>query len=277
LLRSDDVSPEASRAERARMESEIRAADESLAETDERLQLNDRDLERALELAVDVQTFYLRSDEATKRSCNQAFFTKIYIGAESENPFADMTVSVTRTELTEPYVALLADDLADAVDAAIVTFTESAKRSGEPDDLDPEALAAVSNFERLAGEANVLRTRARFGSPCGAWTRLPAFGAAVGATSRRCRPKERVCGFVERVAPTRTLTGGVLSRPILIDVGETSTWVAWLISSHRTGSSASEYGKVSATSDSASSRLSMMSATSCVACSTIVGRGRARP
>jgi hypothetical protein len=64
------------------LQSEIDAAHESLAETDERLTIDREQLELALELAEDVQAVYRQADEQTKRGCNQAFFKELYITAE---------------------------------------------------------------------------------------------------------------------------------------------------------------------------------------------------
>jgi hypothetical protein len=77
----EDTSPDAFRAERTRMQQEI-AAEASLVETEGRLEINESDLFRALELAEDIAAIYELADERTRRGYNQAFFTRIKIKAD---------------------------------------------------------------------------------------------------------------------------------------------------------------------------------------------------
>jgi site-specific DNA recombinase len=106
----DDVSPDAFRAERARMAGEIKEAEKSLAETETRLKLEHKDLCAALELAGDVQAVYMAADEQTRRGYNQAFFTRIKIKARWDKKRGQTVVKVAGVELTEPYALLLANE-----------------------------------------------------------------------------------------------------------------------------------------------------------------------
>jgi site-specific DNA recombinase len=105
----EDTSPDAFRAERARMKQEIAAAQASLAETEGRLEINEDDLCRALELAEDIAGIYELADERTRRGYNQAFFTRIKIKARWDHEQGQTVVEVAGVELTEPYAVLLAD------------------------------------------------------------------------------------------------------------------------------------------------------------------------
>jgi site-specific DNA recombinase len=110
----DGISPDAFREERKRMHTEITAAEQSLAETEQRLQIDAAQLRQALELAEDVAQVYQGGDEQTKRGYNQAFFRRIDVMPEWDDA-GEMTVQIVRSELSEPYAALLADDLVDGV------------------------------------------------------------------------------------------------------------------------------------------------------------------
>ncbi len=110
----DDVSPDAFREERARMRDEIKAAEQSLAETEARLEIDAQRFKMALELAGDVAKVYAEADEATKRSLNQAFFKKLYVLPEWDED-QGRSARIASAELTEPYVLLLADDLIPGV------------------------------------------------------------------------------------------------------------------------------------------------------------------
>ena len=103
------TSPDAFRAERNRMQQEIAAAEESLTETEGRLEINDSDLCRALELAEDIASVYAVADERTKRGYNQAFFTRIKIRARWDDEAGRTAVEVVGVELTDPYAVLLAE------------------------------------------------------------------------------------------------------------------------------------------------------------------------
>jgi site-specific DNA recombinase len=105
----EDTSPDAFRAERARMQQEIAAAEASLAETEGRLEINESDLCRALELAENIAGIYELADERTRRGYNQAFFTRIKIRARWDDQAGRTAVEVAGVELTEPYAVLLAE------------------------------------------------------------------------------------------------------------------------------------------------------------------------
>ena len=106
----DDASPDAFRAERTRMQQEITAAEASLSETEGRLEINERDLCRALELAEDIAAVYELADARTRRGYNQAFFTRIKITARWDDEAGRTVVEVAGVELTEPYAVLLAEE-----------------------------------------------------------------------------------------------------------------------------------------------------------------------
>jgi hypothetical protein len=91
------------------MQQEIAAAEASLAETEGRLEINESDLCRALELAEDIAGIYELADERTRRGYNQAFFTRIKIKARWDHEQGQTVVEVAGVELTEPYAVLLAD------------------------------------------------------------------------------------------------------------------------------------------------------------------------
>jgi hypothetical protein len=132
----DEVSPEAFREERARMQQEIKAAQQSLAETEQRLSLDADMLRMALELAEDVAAVYAVADEQLKRACNQAFFVKLYVTPEWDERESETMVRVIRAELTEPYALLLDENLvAEAAQGArlIQMAAQNAENgSGEP-------------------------------------------------------------------------------------------------------------------------------------------------
>jgi len=106
----ENTSPDAFRAERARMQDEIAAAEASLAETQDRLEINETDLCRALELAEDIAAVYELADERTRRGYNQAFFTRIKITARWDETESRTVVEVAGVELTEPYAVLLTEE-----------------------------------------------------------------------------------------------------------------------------------------------------------------------
>jgi site-specific DNA recombinase len=134
LEEGDDVSPDAFRDERQRMQTEIEAAEQSLAETEQRLSLDGDALRMALELAEDVAQLYAEAADATKRSLNQAFFKRLVVMPEWDDE-TGKSVRITGAELTEPYAALLADGLVEGVMAeveALLAARASAGQSGPP-------------------------------------------------------------------------------------------------------------------------------------------------
>lgn len=148
LEEGDEASPDAFREERARLQEEIHAAEESLAETETRLRLDGEHLRRALELASNVAEVYEAADEATKRSYNQAFFHRLYVMPEWEDD-GELSAAIVASELTEPYAVLLAERLVEEV----LAEAEAIRRSAESREDDPEGSSStdVSNFVKLAG------------------------------------------------------------------------------------------------------------------------------
>ena len=185
----DDVSPDAFRAERARMQAEIAAAEQSLAETEQRLQIDADMLRMALELAEDVAAVYMSSSEQIKRGYNQAFFNKLYITPQWDDDHEQTTVRVSRAELTKPYALLLDKRLPNKVlnevelirqasttagsgpneplpDAGCSIFVKLAEREGfEPsDEVSPVTrfpVAPVQPLRHLSGQCDALKPAAR--------------------------------------------------------------------------------------------------------------------
>ena len=143
----DDISGDAFRDERARMQTEIKAAEESLAETEQRLSLDADMLRMALELAGDVAQVYATADEQTKRGYNQAFFKKLYVVPEWDKGHEQTTVRITEAQLTDPYAALLAENLAEEAMSEVEMIRQ--KAGSGPDE--PLPVASVSIFQRMAG------------------------------------------------------------------------------------------------------------------------------
>jgi site-specific DNA recombinase len=143
----DAISPDAFRDERARLQTEIEAAEQSLAETEQRMILDAQQLRMALRLAENVAEVYDSADEQTKRGYNQAFFKKLYVMPERDDEQGREVVQITGAELTEPYAVLLADDLAPAVlaEAEAILASENGK-----DDPEGSPSTDVSYFELLA-------------------------------------------------------------------------------------------------------------------------------
>ena len=145
----DAVSPDAFRDERLRMQREIETAEQSLAETEDRLQLDAETLRIALELADDVAAFYEAADDQTRRGYNQAFFKKLKVKPEWDEERDELRVRVIEAQLTEPYAVLLADGLAgDVLAEAERIRSLSAKTENGP--VGPLPADAVSIFETLA-------------------------------------------------------------------------------------------------------------------------------
>ncbi len=137
-----------------KLQNELDAAQESLAESEQQLRLDGRQLRIALELAGDVAEVYTAASEQTKRGYNQAFFVKLYVRAEWDEDEGPPTVWITRAVLTEPYAALLADNFAEGVLAEAEAIKDQAdaeqapeSRSGSPK---PVADGAVSYYELMA-------------------------------------------------------------------------------------------------------------------------------
>ncbi len=140
----------------ATLEDELAAAHESLAETEGSLKINAKHLRIALELAENAAAVYSAATEAVKRGYNHAFFKKLYVMPEWDEARGQLRVRITGAELTEPYAVLLADDLAESVQAEAEAIKAQAakrtpeRRSGSPK---PFAFATCANFVNMAGIA----------------------------------------------------------------------------------------------------------------------------
>ncbi len=192
----DSVSPDASRSTRLRLQQDIDAAGQSLAETEERLQLDTDMLRMALELAGDVAEVYATSDEATKRGYNQAFFKKLYVTPDWDEYGTCTVVEVTEAELTETYEALLADDLPQAVshEIALIRAAKTKDDSKEP------PFAGVSYFVLLADgegfEPSVrLNAAQRFSRPPRSTTPAPIHGTTTAKPRGSAREATRRTGL----------------------------------------------------------------------------------
>lgn len=150
----DDVSPAAFRSERLRLREEITAAQQSLAETELRLSIDAAELHIALELAEDVAQVYQAAGDTIRRGYNQAFFRKLYVTPEGGGDTGERTARITGAELTEPYVVLLADDLAPAVLAEAEAIRQRAANK-EDDPEGSSSSADVSYFVKMAGGPGV--------------------------------------------------------------------------------------------------------------------------
>lgn len=145
----NDISGDAFRDERLRMRSEIKAAEQSLAETEQRLQLDADVLRMALELAEDVAEVYAAGEEQIKRAYNQAFFKKLYVLPEWDEDQGCMAIRITHAELTEPYQELLDRDLvANATREVELIRRATAHAEGGPSE--PPSDAGCSFFVKLA-------------------------------------------------------------------------------------------------------------------------------
>jgi hypothetical protein len=111
------------------MKQEIAAAEASLAETEGRLEINESDLCRALELAEDIEGIYELADERTRRGYNQAFFTRIKIKARWDDEQGRTVVEVVGVELTEPYAVLLAEQTTEEA----LAWVEAVKAQERPE------------------------------------------------------------------------------------------------------------------------------------------------
>jgi site-specific DNA recombinase len=163
----DDTSPDAFRAERARMQAEIKEAEKSLAETETRLRINEADLYRALELAEDVAAFYRATDDKTRRGYNQAFFKHIWIKARWDDEAGRTLVEVAGVELTDPYALLLAEETTEEALAWVEAIKagrkpqKAGKRLQKPHLQLPKALSGddISIYEVLAGSSGRVANR----------------------------------------------------------------------------------------------------------------------
>jgi site-specific DNA recombinase len=151
----DSVSPDAFRAERARLQDEIDAAERSLTVAEHRLTFDTKVLTEALELVEDVAGVYENSPEFLRRAYNQAFFKHLWITPIRENGMRSAKPTI-EAELATPYDVLLAPGLAEQVTAEVEAIrqagapgTENGPEGPFPITSSPEA-SAVSSFEALA-------------------------------------------------------------------------------------------------------------------------------
>jgi site-specific DNA recombinase len=107
------ISPETFKRQQEKLDTDIQAARDSLAETEGRLRLEAHDLIQALELAGDVKAVYEDVPETIKRGYNQAFFKRISIRARWDDELRQTVAEVESVELTEPYALLLAENATD--------------------------------------------------------------------------------------------------------------------------------------------------------------------
>lgn len=136
------MSGDAFREARIRLNQEIASAENSLAETNLRLQIDADQLRIALEAAENVGRLYRDADAATRRRYNQPLFKRIDILPEWKN-LDRMTVRVVQAEPTEPYTTLLADSLVAEIEHEIRLI-----RAREPEGFPPEREKPTSG-ERL--------------------------------------------------------------------------------------------------------------------------------
>jgi site-specific DNA recombinase len=135
----------------ADLQSELDAAHQSLAETEDRMTINQGQLELALELAEDVQDVYCAADEQTKRGYNQAFFRKLLVTAEWDDDRAETLAWVSGVELTEPYALLLTENLFEQAEAearSIAAGASTQNRAGSA--TDEHSASPVSIYEHMA-------------------------------------------------------------------------------------------------------------------------------
>ncbi|HST54327.1 MAG TPA: recombinase family protein [Solirubrobacteraceae bacterium] len=143
----DDISGDAFREERLRMQAEIKAAEKSLAETEQRLSLDTAMLRMALELAQDVAKAYKSANNQLKRGYNQAFFKKLFVLPDEAT--GQTTVRIASDELTKPYAVLLAKDLPKKVLNEVGLIRKAASKA-ESGSGEPLSGVLVSNFDQLA-------------------------------------------------------------------------------------------------------------------------------
>jgi site-specific DNA recombinase len=150
------ISPALFKRKQDKLQTELDAAHESLAKSEQRLTIEAARLYEALELAGDVQAVYREAAEQIKRGYNQAFFVKLFVRAEWDMDDGQTDVQIMRAALTPPYAALLAEGFAEAVLSEAEAIRDQAHadtegapkgRSGSPK---PLVAAGVSNYELMA-------------------------------------------------------------------------------------------------------------------------------
>ena len=172
LEEGDQISPNAFRKERARLDKEIGAAKKSLAATENQLHLDGTTLRLALELAGDMAEVYGQGSESLKRSYNQAFFKKLYVLPEWDEDSGQTVVGVVEATLTRPYAVLLADDFAENARKA-VTAIRRATRKAEASPDGAGFWRSVFDLESNGGEGGI-RTLERACAPYSLSRRVPS-------------------------------------------------------------------------------------------------------
>jgi site-specific DNA recombinase len=213
LEEGDDVSPDAFRDERTRMQSEITAAEQSLAETEQRLTLETEHFKLALELAEDVAQVYAEAEDSTKRSLNQAFFTKLFVLPEWDNEQEQTAVLIAGAELTEPYALLLADSFAESLlaEAEAITAADAqhhAKEASESHiDIPKPLTAGCSYFDQMAEREGF--------EPSNEVN--PRYAISSRAHSTALAPLHRcvVCGVDRKATTRRTLPAASYERLLI--------------------------------------------------------------
>jgi hypothetical protein len=227
------ISPALFKRKQDKLQTELDAALESLAESEHRLKLDGDNLRMALELAGDVALVYATGAEPTKRGYNQAFFTKLYVRAEWDMDAGQTDVWITRATLTPIYAALLAEDFAESVQAEVKAIrAQGTKRAPESrsDSPKPCSVGVISYYEhmaeragfepamerdahtRLAGECLQPLGHLSLGSgcQCRAWTQAELRGALIFLDpSRRRSPSLQIALHRSLVADGRRI--GVLA------------------------------------------------------------------
>jgi hypothetical protein len=144
----------------AKLDAEIAAAQQSRAETEGQMKLDQDDLIMALELVDDVEAVYAEADDRTRRGFNQAFFERIKIRARWDDEHHRPHVQVVGVELTEPYAALLAENTTEEAMAWVqavkgLSARKPRKSPQEPSEPLPRAFSDgdLSIFFKLAGRS----------------------------------------------------------------------------------------------------------------------------
>jgi site-specific DNA recombinase len=172
LEESGDVSANAFRRERERMDREIMAAKKSLAATEQQLNIDAGLLRMALELADDIAEVYRTAEPQLKRGFNQAFFKRIWILPESEGHAGERAVCVTKAELTEPYAALTQNGFTKTARSVTAWLSQKApKKKGDSEGI--AFLRSVFDLEANGGEGGI-RTLERACAPYSLSRRVPS-------------------------------------------------------------------------------------------------------
>ncbi|HSS34299.1 MAG TPA: recombinase family protein [Solirubrobacterales bacterium] len=156
----EQISPDAFREERRRLAADIKAAEKSLAATEEQLDMDTSVLRMALELAEDVAEVFADATPVVRRGYNQAFYKHLWVWTDNDDPNSVIKPGL-ESELTEPFALVLAGDFetrahqaAEAIEAMGRNATDASEEASVAVDL-----AAVSIFEVMAEEVGFEPTR----------------------------------------------------------------------------------------------------------------------